>query len=1306
MLNRLLFISGLLCLLIAEGVQAQQLKVVAETDSFTDYEFINNELKVMAPYGLMVPVSGNTLRYQILEQAISTLNTPISSDKASALALSDLSKPLIESSEPGIHRGNKVSSISINIARTGDNSTQVLQKLKIRVYKEGDRMLPSKQISATAATSSIFEDGTWYKIPFTQNGIYAIDAEYLSELEIDVSSIDPRNIQIWGTNGYQLPEANDEARPQLTEIPIIVEGQSDGSFDNNDRILFYGNSPHRVLRNGSTFSHSLHPYSNTNYVFLTISDDPGARLSTVNNNLSPSRTITSFTDFLWKDEELYKAEERIKSGRYWFGRRFDASSNGVKVNVFSDTLSGVITNQPVSVQGQFINRSTRDANFEVDLNGQEIYSLDIRSISCNISCGSCYNCSEGNSGVDENFDTTITPNIQNGILEIDAAYNHNESNSRGFLDWLRISIERELQAENDRLYFYSPADGDSTELAQYRLSGFSSRPVVMDVSNVVEPKLLSVSSSGSNYNLNYYSGDDLRFIAQANFSNPQMGEQVTPQNLRGITGYPDYIIISSENFVGYAEELAAYRQTNSDLNPVVATQEQVLNEFSGGVLDPSALRDFVKFLYDRALNDGQEPPKYLLFFGDATFDYKGVFEDGFTNHVITYQSSESLHRVQSYATDDFFGFLDDNEGDIGSGTTPNSHLLDIGLGRISAQTNAEAAIAIQKIKDYEKPENTGSWQNLFTFAADDDLPNPNANKDLHVLNADESAERMNIIEPGVRIKKIYEFAYPEEITGAGRRIPGATDEFMNTLNNGTLVMNYSGHGNEQTLSDEELFTTDYIPNLTNKDHLAVLVTATCQFGRYDDIDAQSGAEQLFFAENGGIIAAFTTTRVVYTGSGVSSNNNFGLNIGLSQRMVERNTDGTPLRMGDIYMRTKNTLIGSSPIVSSRNSKKFILIGDPASKFRLPEQNAELTAINDYTENGQDTVLTIRALDQVTLSGQIKDLSGTAITDYNGEATVTVMDAERSVALPSDREWVIDENCNLTDCNYDVENDVLFRGKAAVENGLFSSTFIVPKDISFSNENGRIILFANNNGQTAGGSFTKVNFNGINEDAENDGNGPELDVFLNDERFVNGNLVNSSPTLIIELEDQSGINTTGTGVGHEIIATIDTKPQQSFVLNDFYEGSLNDFTRGRIEYPLDQLPEGSYTLKVRAWDVHNNPSEEEIFFEVASSEELSVRNVYNYPNPMNNATRFTFEHNQPGNPLEVSVRIFTLSGKPVQQIEQQLITTSSYASISWDGRDRDYDRLGNGTYIYVLRVTTDTPKGRQTTEQIEKLVIIR
>ena len=420
-------------------------------------------------------------------------------------------------------------------------------------------------------------------------------------------------------------------------------------------------------------------------------------------------------------------------------------------------------------------------------------------------------------------------------------------------------------------------------------------------------------------------------------------------------------------------------------------------------------------------------------------------------------------------------------------------------------------------------------------------------------------------------------------------------------------------------------------------------------------------------------------------------------------MAERNSDGSPKRLGDLMRETKNSVIGNSRIGSSNNNKKFILLGDPATIFKLPSKKASVTSINGVDVLNQNTTVTIRALDQVTVSGRVENSIGQIDNSFNGQAVLAVYDAERPVSLP-EREW----NCVLNgDCTYNVEKDILFKGKVTVESGIFSQTFIIPKDISSSALNGRVVLYANGSENYAGGSYTKIAFDGVNPNAVNDGTGPSMNIFLNDEKFVNGNLVSDSPTLIIELDDNSGINTTGTGVGHEIIATIDTKPTQTFILNEFYEGNLNDFTGGRIEYPLDQLPEGSYTLKVRAWDVHNNPNEKEIFFEVAPQNELSIRNVYNYPNPMNNKTQFTFEHNQPGNPLDVSIKIYTLSGKPIQHIKQEsLITTNSYANIPWNGRDRDNDRLGNGTYIYVLRVTAETPEGKQSIEKIEKLVIIR
>ncbi|MEX2364700.1 MAG: type IX secretion system sortase PorU, partial [Balneolaceae bacterium] len=822
--------------MIASEVQAQQFKVIAETESFRDYELINDKLSILSPYEITVPVLNGNPRYQVLEQSVVDSNTPITPERAAVMALSDLDAPLIHVSEPANNRGRLTSSLSINIVRADGSKSKVLRKLRLRVYNEGDR---TTFASATKVinTEHPLSSGTWYKIPIEKDGIYSLNSEYLSNLGIDINSIDPRNIQLWGTDGYQLPEANSEARSQFTQIPIIVQGENDGNFNASDRVLFYGNSPHKVERDSINFTHHIHPYSNQKFVFLTVAQENGARLSPVNNNLSPSRTITSFRDFIWKDEERYKVEEKIKSGRFWLGQRFEASSNGTMVNVLQDTLPGLSQNPEIQVSGRFVSRSERSTSFDFQLNDIEVTSISIPAIAKYIS-------STGSAGNARTFNSTVNPVVQNGIIELGARFNHNESNSTGFVDYIRITVDRALVAKNNRLYFYSPADGASNEIAQYQISGFSQEPVVMDVTEVTNPKLLSTANSGSTYNVNYFSGNDLQIIAQSNFYIPGEGEQIQTPNLHGISGYPDYIIVTTDVFRSSAEELAAYRAEMDGLTPVIVTQDQILNEFSGGAVDPSAIRDYVKFLYDRAIAADQPLPKYLLLFGDTTFDYKNIITNGLSNYIVTYQSEESLHRISSFATDDFFGFLDDHEGDLGTGSTGSSELVDIGVGRIPSQTTEEAAIAVQKIKSYENPENTGLWQNLFTFAADDDFPEVETNRDLHTLNADETANRMNIIEPGIRLNKVYEFAYPEEITSSGRRIPGATEEFMNSLNNGTLVLNYSGHGNEQTLSDEELFNSSFIPNLTNKDKLSVLVTATCQFGRYDDIDEQSGAEKL------------------------------------------------------------------------------------------------------------------------------------------------------------------------------------------------------------------------------------------------------------------------------------------------------------------------------------------------------------------------------------------------------------------------------------------------------------------------------
>ena len=1290
--------------LLATGVNpfgnanAQSIRTTAETSTFTEYLFQNDSLNIDHSYDFLVPESeGN--RYEIVSQEIASVKKPgFTLSDVEAYALSSSQSPFFELVNPGVFKKREVSTLRVHVTRyDSDNPEELLvaRSVRFRVYKPTERSSFSSQMQRSSLQeASVFATGEWYKIPITRNAIYRIDRNYLEELGIAVDQIDPRNIQIWTTPGGELPRVNSDPRPELRQIPVIVNGEDDGTFDSGDQILVYGSSPHEVFRSETgDFSHRFHRYSDQNFLFLTIGSAPGLRLQQVSEQ-NAQRVITNFRDFIWQERDRFKSEEKIRSGNEWYSQRLTTSQAEQQQVIFNDTIPGIIPNQQIIADLNVIGRSIQTMGFNFFLNGQTLGNISVPAIRSYVS-------EEGISGRLRRFQTNFQlGSVPDNRLETVARISFSDPNSEGFIDWVRFTFQRNLVADNDYLFIYSPEDGSTDDIARFDMQGFTSRPVVMEVSDPQNPVLIQVNENGNIFSFNYNTNPANRFVAQASFDTPEAGFRILNQDLRGISGFPQYVVITGNEFLDVANEWASYRSQRDGFTTVVTLQDQIFNEFGGGVPDVTAIRDYVKYLYDRAAGAGQPLPEYLLMFGTATYDFKGVEENAtITNHVFTFQSDESLHRINSFGSDDYFGLLDDNEGRWLPITS--SERIDIGIGRFSVRNVAEARIYMDKIREYENGNTGGTWRTRFTFAADDDFPEVERNRDLHVLNADGTAVQIDRTSQALQTDKIYMLSFPVENSASGRRVPQASEEFLQAINSGTLVINYSGHGNEDVLADEVLFSKENINRLTNSGRPSIFVTATCQFGRYDDNAAQSGAELALSYPDGGMVAAFTTTRVVFTSSTAGSNN-FGLNIQLTRQMVDRDSEGKPRRLGDIYRRTKNTSQGAG-----FNARKFILLGDPAMRIGLPAQDVQITEINgaDLSAN-PDTVLNIRALDEVNLNANIfSSENNQPLNGFNGEAEIIVFDSERIVSLP-DRDWVIDGRCFLEDCNYNVESDILFRGRTSVTNGQFSSTFIIPRDISFSDNNGRILIYASGNDGDASGSVANVVFNGINPDAQNDGSGPELNVFLNDRSFVNGNLIGSSSTLITEIFDESGINTTGLGVGHEITATIDTDPVQTFVLNDFFRSDIDNFRSGRIEFPLDELPEGSFNITVRAWDVHNNPAEETISFEVANSDQLQIRSVANYPNPMNNFTRFIFEHNQPGNLLDIDIRIFTLSGKPVARLEESQITTNSYADIEWNGRDGDYDRLANGTYIYVLRVRADTPQGRQTEEKIEKLVIIR
>lgn len=1313
-IKSLSLLSALLtCLFCPLAIVAQTFEVELRTDTFTDYVLSNDSLNFDYRFEVTIPYSSDRQTWRVLEQEVVPITVTNSDDfNKLALILADVTpeSPVIHIENPGIYRKQRVASLLAHVVRSENGTSDrmlVTRKLRIRVYTNPIWDIESEVLSKTMSTTgdSPLATGTWYKIPLIHNGIHQIDRSYLQSLGVEVASIDPRNIQIWGTDGYELARLNSASRPEFSQIPIIVNGENNGNFGASDVIIFYGNSPNRVSINetNGSFSHRLHPYSNQNYLFLTVGTTPGARLNHTTNVQLATRTITEFRDFIWKEEELRRPDNRTKSGNQWLGQQFSPESFARTQTILLDTIPGFVQGSNIQINAVFAARSTRSSRFDVIFQNNTIGGVNTNAIID-------LNSSTARAATTGTLVRTIE-NVSlsaNNILEINATYNNAGGNAFGWLDWIRVELTRTLTAKNNRLQFYTPFDGSPSETANYILTGFSNLPIVMDVTNPTNPSLLRADASGNNYVVKHTTSPGRTLIAQTQFIRPASGVIVPNQNIRGLTNYPNYIIVTSDEMLEEAKMFAEYRRTNGDWEPVVVTQSQIFNEFGGGVPDPTATRDYVRYLYLRAGLIEDRIPQHLLLFGDTTFDYKGIQSDArMRNLVFTFQSDESYIRTTSYGSDDYFVLLDSNEGLwlTTPASSPTFERIDMGVGRLPVQTRAEARLMIDKIQRYEDPSTFGDWRNLFTFTSDDDINGGNIERDLHVWNADGTAERIDRDASGVRVNKIYQISYPVINTPLGRLAPEANQAFVNAINNGTLAMNYSGHGSETLLSAEQLFRAEDINRLNNVNKPTIFVTATCEFGRYDDPDAQSGAELLMLWHNGGAIASFTTTRVVFTSANPDTYN-FGLNIQLTLQMVRRDSNGLPQTMGEIYRNTKNTTVGAT-----FNSRMFILLGDPAMRIGLPKQETQISTINDVNLTANpDTVLVLRALDQATLTGNILSPDGSINTGFNGEATVQVYDADRFIGLPNFQRRDI-SGCYTPGCHYRVQNDVIFNGRVSVTNGEFSSRFIIPNDIAYSNQSGRVLVYGFDETGDAVGSFSNIIFNGRNADAVNDNTGPEINIYLNNTDFSDGGIVNSAPRLIVDLVDQSGINTAGAGVGHELVAYLSKRPaigpEKTIILNNFYRSELDDFTKGRVEYPLDNLETGNYTLRVRAWDVFNNMNENEVAFEVTQAKELEIRNVYNYPNPMSNYTRFVFEHNLAGQEMDVLIRVYTLSGRPVARIQRQnLITSGNLVQLDWAGRDNDNNLLAAGTYLYHVQVKSNFNGKQKTQEKIERLVIIR
>ncbi len=1106
------------------------------------------------------------------------------------------------------------------------------------------------------AGTSVLASGNWYRIGVPATGMYRMDLNFLNSLGINTTGLDPRQIRVFGNGGGMLPAANNVFRyDDLEENAIYVAGEADGSFDAGDYVLFFAEGAHKWEYNHGTarYEHKTNIYSDLNYYFITIGPVPGKRIG---NQAAPPASNRNSSQFDVLAQYEKEEVNLIASGRAWYGETFDITTS----RNFSFNLPNLITSQPVEMEIEMAARSLGVASsFVVSANGSQVLTLPVPSTTTYYLDTYAH------------ITNAVTNlNLGSGNLNLAITYNKPNTFSIGYLDfiWLQGKGNLSLNGIGNQLYFSDRGSVGTGNVTAFSVGGLAGDGRVWDVTDPTRAEEMVLT--GGNF---VRQTDSLkRFIAfnGSGFTTPIAAGTVANQNLHAIPR-ADMVIVTHPKFIGQAQDLANYRAARDNMVVVVVTPDQCYNEWSSGRQDITAIRSFLKHLYDKAA-PGEEP-KYLLLFGDASYDFKNRVP-GNSNYVPIFQSFTSNAPLSSYAADSYFGMLDNHEGAF---EISGSDQMDLGIGRFPVTTTEQAAGIVAKIKRYEAAAAHGDWRNIIGFLADDEDGNQ------HFTDAEANVNFVESKYPQAIVRKFYFDAYRQESLPGGTRYPELNRDLNARVNNGLLILNYSGHGGVNGAAEERLLTIPEIQAWNNANKLMLLVTATCEFARFDDPGFLSAGEWALINPNGGAIAMFTTTRVTFT------NGNAAITGNMYRDQLFTLTQGVYPRLGDVMMRASN------PLISGVNTRNFSFLGDPSLRLAYPEIKGNVTRINNVQVSAVPD--TIRALAKVTISGDITDKLGNPLPAYNGVLTPTVLDKSSTISL-------LRNDPTSFPATFKEFRNIIYRGSATIANGQWSFSFIVPRDIAYNYGLGRISLYGTNQVTDAAGDFRHVVVGGTDTSLVTDETGPEMKLYLNDRSFVNGSVTNSKPVFIAELLDSSGINTVGSGIGRDITLVKNDELNSPIILNEYYQAALDDYSRGEINYPFQDLEAGDYTLNLKVWDVFNNANDGSINFVVADEANLSIKNLLNYPNPFTTRTTFHFDHNRPNEPLEALLQVFTVSGKLVKTIRQSIQTNGFHADqLVWDGLDDFGDRIGRGVYIYRLKVQTST--GERAIET-EKLVILR
>lgn len=1201
--------------------------------SFDDAQYpSDNEL----PYFIekISKENGQEIKFNVVNPVFQ----PVTSEELSHLKDKNIPSEISVTSYSATDRGTEIQIFQLLPFVKKGEQTLKLTNFDIQVEKIAGAQKAPTSIH-TYAENSVLKSGKFVKVKVRESGIYKLTYEALNSM-----GVKPENVRVFGYGGalqeqsFLLPKPDD-----LPEVAVWMEKGADGVFNAGDYILFYGQGLTKWNYDSSRklFIHTLNHYANEGYYFITSDVGEGRKIADKTISVPAEANIVSVKEFV--DYQVHEVEKFNlgKTGKVFYGEEFSSTlSYNFPFNFPNLANANVIARVDVAAV------SSVNSTFDLKLN-----DFTSRQISVSMMGADNYQVGRGSNVV-----LSYPPQPGPGV-NFNLTYNKNSTSARGYLNYLEVNVRRNLKMTGSVMFFRNADYLKTGYYSKYTLTDANQNVQIWDITDQSNIRKIAASRNGDALEFTDTNDEVKQYVAidptakSAITLEPTIIGTIPNQDLHALTA-ADMIIITHPDFVSQSKRLANAHLEKDNLKVHVVTTEQVYNEFSSGTPDATAYRWVMKMFYDRAIAAGNPDlmPKYLLLFGRGTFDNRGIINNSGDNLVLTYQADESLHKVYSYVTDDYFGFLDNNEG-----LEITSHKVDVGIGRFPVVTVKHAEDVVNKSIEYMNNKTKGNWKNQLTFVADD------GDNSMHIGQADSIAQTIFKSNPEFQLQKIYLDSYLQETSASGDSYPLAKKRLQGLISSGSFMLNFTGHASAAGWTDEKILLTNDVNELFNK-KLPIWIGATCDFVLFDSKDISAG-ENVVLNPVGGGIGNFSAARVVYAAQNERINRYFSTDL-FTRR------DGKYPRLGDAVRRAKNT------ISTENNKMSYVLLGDPALRLNYPETYKVVTeSINGITTQSADT---LKALSVNKVKGFVANQNGSKATDFNGTIEITILDKiQRITTLNNHNE----KNGVFT---FSDRPNILYSGKAKAENGEFEFTFMMPRDIRYNYGSGRINYYANDTitGLEGQGFFENFIVGGSKSGVEYETEGPVIQMYLNTPDFTSGGKVNETPMFVAKISDINGINTVGSGIGHDLRLVIDDDPYTSYTLNENFEAETNSYQAGRVQFKLPKMAPGKHTLTFHAWDLLNNSSQATLEFEVVEGLKPVIYKVMNFPNPVKTETTFVIEHDRPEVILETHVDIYDLAGRRLYTKQQ-----SSADNLKWDVTDDAGNRVKPGMYLYNISVKT-------------------